>query len=60
MGKIKNAVNILAKAADSYVERNQKIDAMQRELMRRAYDVDAVEARKIAAVLVDRAEVTWK
>lgn len=60
MDRIKNGLKTLGKMADAYAERNQKIDNMSRELMRRAHGVDPVEARKIAAVLVDRAEVTWK
>jgi hypothetical protein len=59
-GKFKNAMRIAGKTMDAMYDRNRKIDEMNRELMRRAYGVDPVEARKIAAVLVDRAEVTWK
>lgn len=60
MGKFKTAMNFLGEMAEASYERNQKIDEMTRELMRRGYDLDAIEVRKIARVLVNHAEVTWK
>lgn len=60
MSKFKNAMKTLGQVASAYADRNAQIEEMTRELSRRSYDVDPVELRKIAAVLVDRAEVTWK
>lgn len=60
MGKFKNAMKTLGEVADAYGERNKQIEDMTRELVRRGYDVDPIEAKKIARVLVDSAEVTWK
>jgi len=60
MGKLMNALEAVGKVASALGERNMEIDEMTRELMKRSYGVDPIEARKIATVLVDRAEVTWK
>lgn len=60
MGRIKEVARTLGKVADAYMERQDRIDAMHREIMKRSSGVDPIEARKIAATLVDRAEVTWK
>jgi hypothetical protein len=60
MGRFKETAKTIGKVADALIQRNQKIDEMSRELTRRGYGLDPVEARKVAKVLVDRAEVTWK
>jgi hypothetical protein len=60
MGKIKSALSTAGKVLDAYADRSLKVNDMTNEIMRRCYDVDADQARKVAAVLVDRAEVTWK
>jgi hypothetical protein len=60
MGKFKETAKIIGKTADALIARNQKIDKMSRELTRRGYGLDPVETRKIAKILVDRADVTWK
>lgn len=61
MGKFTEALSIAAKALDSYAIRQQKINDLTDQLMRRTYDVDASQARKIAEILIDRADpITWK
>jgi len=61
MGKFTEALSIAAKALDSYGARQQKINDLTDQLMRRTYGVDASQARKIAETLIDRADpITWK
>lgn len=60
MGKFKSAMKTMGKVADVMLERKEKVDAMHREILRHAYGVDPIEARKVASALVDHADVTWK
>jgi len=60
MGKIKNALKTLGEVADAYATRSNKIEDMTREIMRRGYGLDPIETKKIATILIDHAEITWK
>lgn len=60
MGKIKSALSTAGKVLDTMADRKEKVDQMTHDILRRTNDVDPAEARKIATMLVDRAEVTWK
>jgi uncharacterized protein len=60
MSKIKNGFRILGEIASAYGEHQMKVDTMTNDIMSRTYNVDPAEARKIAEMLVNRAEVTWK
>lgn len=59
-GKFREAMKTLGEVADAYAKRSQKVEEMTRQIMRRGYGIDPIEAKKIAAILVDHAEVTWK
>lgn len=59
-GRFKSALSFIGEMAEATYDHNQKIDEMTRELMRHGYNLDVVEVRKIARVLVNHADVTWK
>ena len=60
MGKIKNAAKTLGEIADAWADNNRKVEDMTDLLMKRTYGVERDQDRKIAAVLVHQAEITWK
>jgi hypothetical protein len=60
MKRISNALKTLGEVGHALNVRSQKVDRMTTELIRRGYGIDLTQARKIAAILVDQAEVTWK
>lgn len=60
MSKFKNAMSTLGKVADRMIDRSQEIDKMTNELMRRGYGIELASAKKIATILIDQADVTWK
>lgn len=59
-GKFRNAMKTLGEIGDAYVSRSEKIDEMNRSITRRGWGLDPVTTRKISAILVDHAKVTWK
>lgn len=60
MGRFKTAMKVLGEISDAHYVQQKKVDDMTRELSRRCYGADPIEVRKIATVLVNHAEVTWK
>lgn len=60
MGALKDIAKAVGNVMDKTYERNQKIDEMTRQIVKRGYGLDPIEAKKVAAILVDQAEVTWK
>ena len=60
MGFFKNALNTSLEVAGAVAERQNKVNEMTNILMQKTNGVDVDQAKKIAAVLVDQAEVTWK
>lgn len=60
MGAFKDIAKTVGDVMDKQYERNKKIDEMTRQIVKRGYDLDPIEARKIAKILVTHAEVTWK
>lgn len=60
MGFFKNALTTTLEVADKFAERQNKINELTNILMQKTNGVDVDQARKIAAVLTDQAEITWK
>lgn len=60
MGAFKDIAKSIGNVMDQTYERNQKIDEMTRQIVKRGYELDPIEARKVAKILVIHAEVTWK
>jgi hypothetical protein len=59
-GKFKNAMKTAGRVLDAYAERDKKVKDLAKTLQFYTYGVDYDQARKIAEVLIDRAEITWK
>jgi hypothetical protein len=59
-GKFKGAMRFLGEVGDAYITRSEKIDSMSREISRHGWGLDPIQTRKISAILVDHARVTWK
>lgn len=60
MGKIKSALSFTGNVLAAMGEREMQVKNMTQQIVNRAHGVDLVEAEKIARILVDQAEVTWK
>jgi hypothetical protein len=60
MSIFKDTVKALVTISEATIARNNKIDSMSLEIALRGDDIDIMEAKKIAAILVDCAEVNWK
>lgn len=57
---IKNALSFMAEVGNAYVDRDKKVSELASTLVNKTYGVDYDQAKKIAAVLIDQAEITWK
>jgi len=61
MGKFKNILQGLGEIADDWAAAHQKIEELTDQLVKRTYDVDRAEARKIASMLIRDADpIVWK
>lgn len=60
MGKFKSAMRTFGQVVDAMYERDQKVKELTQKLLNKTYGVDYDQAEKIARVLLDHAEITWK
>lgn len=60
MNKFKSAMKIVGKVLDTAIEDQKKINDMTDILMQKSWGVEREQAKKIARVLIQEADVTWK
>jgi hypothetical protein len=59
-GKVKRVLSAVGEALEGMADYNAQIRDMTWELLKRDRTLDAEQAERIARILVNQAEVTWK
>ena len=60
MGKFKDTMKFIGDTASAWSEHENKVNELTDELMKRTYNADREDVKKVARVLITQAEVTWK